>query len=466
MSAASKQQKSPWKFKNALMINLTRFDGLVTHSEVLLAVRELCSEDELHGVLSVGQYSGNKIWTISFKDAASANALVGKSIRFRDRECLLFDPNKPRPARPASEPRPRTRTIRLIYLPPNIGDDTIVKFMSSFDISELSVANIEDEKCKVKGFEHINNGIKKVTIRYNNRSDELVQSMSGAVNFFGLKAIILVAGQKDKCHFCAQEGHILKNCPLKSLECGNCKQKGHVQAKCSIAERLKALSRNQIDYSDFESADLLVEKEPDPIQQMQKAQHDLAIEEQNLNEQLDTTISTDQQQRQFADQDILSCALAATEAAFPALATAKPKIAFDPQMKDKIRESSLQRKAAESAKVAAVSILPAAVTNTPAGKVATASTTPITKAVVTSTKPTSNNGFNTLNETIAAVVNMAAGSTSASSSGDAAPNSAGSHSSRKSATEPAAANTLNLRARADPINYSQAKIAKAPTKPK
>ncbi|RMZ96745.1 hypothetical protein BpHYR1_045622 [Brachionus plicatilis] len=68
---------------------------------------------------------------------------------------------------------------------------------------------------------------------------------------YGLKCVVSIVGQKQKCYFCDDEGHNIAKCPVKETLCEKCHQKGHLTKKCSIAEKLKSREKKKIDYNDF-----------------------------------------------------------------------------------------------------------------------------------------------------------------------------------------------------------------------
>ena len=75
--------------------------------------------------------------------------------------------------------------------------------------------------------------------------------MSGIYKIKNVSTIISIAGQKQSCYFCLEQGHSLKDCPVKNLSCNKCKHKGHHESKCSLLERLKANEREKINYDDL-----------------------------------------------------------------------------------------------------------------------------------------------------------------------------------------------------------------------
>ncbi|RNA01183.1 hypothetical protein BpHYR1_013050 [Brachionus plicatilis] len=68
---------------------------------------------------------------------------------------------------------------------------------------------------------------------------------------YGLKCLVSIVGQKQKCYFYDEEGHNLAKCPIKETLFEKCHQKRHLTQKCSIAEKLKSLERKKIEYNDL-----------------------------------------------------------------------------------------------------------------------------------------------------------------------------------------------------------------------
>ena len=123
--------------------------------------------------------------------------------------------------------------------------------------SELqkSTGSVTDEKYNEKGFENVSNGVITARIEYDVESEEAVQNLSGATSIFGLKAVIIIADQKKRCHFCGDRSNIIRDCQIRKLHCEKCGLEGHHASKCSLAEKLKSIERSKIDYHDLEAVD-------------------------------------------------------------------------------------------------------------------------------------------------------------------------------------------------------------------
>ncbi|RNA35186.1 Retrovirus-related Pol poly from transposon opus [Brachionus plicatilis] len=85
------------------------------------------------------------------------------------------------------------------------------------------------------------NGVRRIRISYLKEVDNIIRSLSSPTIMYGLKCVVIIVGQKQKCYFCDEERHKIAKCPVKDSTCERCKQKGHLTQKCSIAEKLKSL---------------------------------------------------------------------------------------------------------------------------------------------------------------------------------------------------------------------------------
>ncbi|RNA15752.1 hypothetical protein BpHYR1_033513 [Brachionus plicatilis] len=137
------------------------------------------------------------------------------------------------------------------FLPSNITDQTIKRFIYNLKLKELLVNEISNENLKEIGWTNVTNGIKRVKITYPLDIDEQVQNLVGPTTVFGLKTNITISGQSQRCFFCLDQYHTIKSCPLKSLECSKCKLKSHPAIKCSMAEKIRSMERSKIDFSEL-----------------------------------------------------------------------------------------------------------------------------------------------------------------------------------------------------------------------
>ncbi|RNA17470.1 hypothetical protein BpHYR1_022295 [Brachionus plicatilis] len=145
----------------------------------------------------------------------------------------------------------KSATLRFHFLPTNITDQTIARFINHLKLKDLEIKEISNEKFKEDGWTEINNGIKRVRILYPIEINEQIQNLVGPTTVFGLKTSITISGQQQRCFFCLDPNNTIKNCPIKKLECTNCKLKGHPAIKCSMAEKIKSMEREKIDYTEL-----------------------------------------------------------------------------------------------------------------------------------------------------------------------------------------------------------------------
>ncbi|RNA30003.1 hypothetical protein BpHYR1_010286 [Brachionus plicatilis] len=52
-------------------------------------------------------------------------------------------------------------------------------------------------------------------------------------------------------NFCDDENHNVAKCPVKESLCEKCHPKGHMTHKCTIADKLKSIERQKIDYREL-----------------------------------------------------------------------------------------------------------------------------------------------------------------------------------------------------------------------
>lgn len=56
----------------------------------------------------------------------------------------------------------------------------------------------------------------------------VVRSLSGpTILLHGLRCMVSISGQKQKCYYCNEEGHNVAKCPVQDSICGKCQLKGH-----------------------------------------------------------------------------------------------------------------------------------------------------------------------------------------------------------------------------------------------
>ena len=227
-------------------MNLKSLDRPLIHRDLLAHLSRSLSEEERSKVISVGNFSSNRLWIIEFHPSLNAANLLDRPVLIENRQFKFEDPNKF-----TIDDGKKSATLRFHFLPANITDQTITRFINNLKLKDLQIKEISNEKFKDEGWTEVTNGIKRVRISYPIDIDEQVQNLVGPTTVFGLKTNITISGQKQRCFFCLDPNHTIKNCPVKNLECTNCKMKGHPAIKCSMAEKIKSMERDKIDYNDL-----------------------------------------------------------------------------------------------------------------------------------------------------------------------------------------------------------------------
>ncbi|RNA26301.1 hypothetical protein BpHYR1_025358 [Brachionus plicatilis] len=97
----------------------------------------------------------------------------------------------------------------------------------------------------------LKNGVERVKISYPKQTENIIKNLSGPANIFGLRCAVSIVGQKPKCYFCDDENHNVAKCPVKESLCERCHQKGHMTHKSTIAEKLKSIERQKIDFREL-----------------------------------------------------------------------------------------------------------------------------------------------------------------------------------------------------------------------
>ncbi|CAF0903622.1 unnamed protein product [Brachionus calyciflorus] len=235
-----------WNFKNSLKLNLKGLDRPLVHRELLGYLTIAFSDEARANILTVGNFSSNRIWIIEFSSRIDATMFYGKQIIIEGRTFSFYDPNN----RMIDEGK-KSAVLRFHFLPPNITDQTISRFIGNLKLKDLQIREISNETINVVGWTKVTNGIKRVKISYPVDIDDQIQNMVGPTTVFGLKTNITIAGQKQRCFFCLDPNHTIKHCPLKSIECSKFNLKGHPAIKCSMAEKIKSMERNKTDFSDL-----------------------------------------------------------------------------------------------------------------------------------------------------------------------------------------------------------------------
>jgi hypothetical protein len=148
-----------------------------------------------------------------------------------------------------SEPGRKTLVFRFHYLPDNVSDGSFQTFFKETKLN-IKIESITRE-C-YREFADVRNGTVRVKVTFNDDLEDKVRNLTGYSKYlFGLKTLITIAGEKNKCFFCNSLEHSIKDCEVKKLTCNKCNNKGHTSEKCDLSERLKALNRAEIDESDY-----------------------------------------------------------------------------------------------------------------------------------------------------------------------------------------------------------------------
>ncbi|RNA29072.1 RNA-directed DNA polymerase from mobile element jockey-like [Brachionus plicatilis] len=247
MSLTNPNPNGRWIFKNSVKLNLKKLDKPVTHKIIFDSLDIALNQVENDAITSIYNFSSNKIWIIEFKDSYYVEEISGREIDINGTIFRLEDANKIPDLR-------RYCTFRFHFLPTDFDNNLLKNFFNAVRIDGLKIEQILDERYKDRP--ERKNGVRRIRISYPKEVDNIIRSLSGPTIMYGLKCVVSIVGQKQKCYFCDEEGHNIAKCPVKDSTCERCKQKGHLTQKCSIAEKLKSLERKKVDYSE-----LLVEQE-------------------------------------------------------------------------------------------------------------------------------------------------------------------------------------------------------------
>jgi hypothetical protein len=255
MNNNNNQDKQPpdrprWKFSQALKINLKEVNQFVSHYEVIKSIKQSMSETDFNEIVSIYPFNSSKIWILTVRELTTYLRLLGKNIEMFGNELKMVDANSF-----DSINGRKTLVFRFHYLPDDIYSHY---FDSYFKETKLDIKVESVLKECYKEFPGIQNGTIRIKVSFEDKIEDKVRNLTGYSKVNGLKTLITIAGEKNKCFFCNNKEHAIKDCPLKSLKCTKCNNRGHTSDKCSLANRLQALERNKVDYNDYE----LVETEP------------------------------------------------------------------------------------------------------------------------------------------------------------------------------------------------------------
>lgn len=242
MSLNKTNQNQRWIFKNSVKLNLKRLDKPISHKVLFGALDIVLNQVENDAITSVYNFSSNKVWIIEFNAALNVPQIFDREININGTNFRLEDANKVPDLR-------RYCTFRFHFLPSDFENHRLETFFNAVRIDGLKIESITEEKYKDRP--ERKNGVRRVRISFPKEVENIIGSLSGPTIMYGLKCLVSIVGQKQKCYFCDEEGHNIAKCPVKEKLCEKCHQKGHLTQKCSIAEKLKSLERKKIDYNDL-----------------------------------------------------------------------------------------------------------------------------------------------------------------------------------------------------------------------
>lgn len=292
MSLTNSNPKSRWIFKNSLKLNLKKLDKPVTHKVLFDALDVTLTPVENDAITSIYNFSSNKIWIIEFEPTFDAVVIFDREINIKGTYFKLEDANK--------VPDPRKFCIfRFHFLPTDFDNHLLKNFFNAVRINGLKIEQMSEEKYKDRP--ERKNGVRRVKISYPKEVDNIIQSLTGPTIMYGLKCVVSIVGQKQKCYFCDDEGHNIAKCPVKDSTCESCHQKGHLTKKCSIAEKLKSLEKMKIDFSELE----IEQDETDTNHEGEPSDDDVKEKPNTPEYQPDTNDSIDSRPALQADAQFL-----------------------------------------------------------------------------------------------------------------------------------------------------------------
>ncbi|RNA15587.1 hypothetical protein BpHYR1_041068 [Brachionus plicatilis] len=163
-----------WNFRNSIKLNLKSLDRPLTHHDLLTYLSRSLSEEEKSKVISVGNFSSNRFWIIEFHPSLNTVNLFERPVLIKNRQFKFEDPNKFK-----IDDGRKSATLRFHFLPTNITDQTIARFINNLKLKDLEIKEISNEKFKEDGWTEVNNGIKRVRILYPIEINEQIQNLVG-----------------------------------------------------------------------------------------------------------------------------------------------------------------------------------------------------------------------------------------------------------------------------------------------
>lgn len=270
MVESRKEVQNTWRFGNALRLNTKTLKSPLNNKQIQQILRNNIDESDLTKIRSLGNFSSNKIWIIEFASDLNITKYKGKTFKHENIELSFEDANINDNFIDGKKVKDGKITVilRVHFLPHNIRESIVMQFIEQLRIPYLEITKITDEHYSDVGWRHVKNGVKRIKINFPTESEKLVNNLVGPVKFFGLRALITIAGQRPRCFFCHDQNHTIKECQLKDTLCTKCNYKGHPPDKCSLAEKIKSINRTKIDY-----CDLFMEELPESEPQTESEHH-------------------------------------------------------------------------------------------------------------------------------------------------------------------------------------------------
>lgn len=240
-SLATPGEFQRWNFKNSVKLNLKKLERPVNHQTIFQQLKCVLKETEFKQVTAIYNFSSNKIWIVKFQQGFVVSNLFERPIEVNGVMFKLEDANK-------LPDQKKYSIFRFHFLPEDFNKELLRNYFDATKINGLKVEEISEETYRNSC---VKNGVKRVKVSYPKESTQNVYNLTGPTLLYRLKCVISIVGQKQKCFFCNEESHNIAKCPVKNQACRSCNQKGHLTEKCSLAERLKAIERAKIDYSDL-----------------------------------------------------------------------------------------------------------------------------------------------------------------------------------------------------------------------
>ena len=198
---------------------------ILSRKELFLSLKKLFDIKDLSEIDVITAEKNNSKWFIHIKNEETFEKYLHKEIEIYEQIHILENAND------------CILSFKILWLPPAFNAQNVSSYVSEvFKISLKDIVDIRDEKCKESEMEHISNGNWTVAFKVNS-NDYNKNCFDGGVKYLNnIKSLFIKKGEKPKCLFCNQIGHIRKLCPKLALFCVKCKKKGHIEECCSILD--------------------------------------------------------------------------------------------------------------------------------------------------------------------------------------------------------------------------------------